>query len=657
MSFQDDSKYKVQQAVDIVDLIGEHVALKRQGREYVGLCPFHDDHSPSMHVVPQKQIYKCFSCSAGGDAFSFVMNYHRMSFPEAMAHLAERAGIELAPPDPGRKRQSDQRQRLLDVHQRAGAYFQKMLLDSETGAEARRYLQQRGISDEMIRTFGIGLAPKGWSCLLEFARERRWSNDDLETAGLLARSERSGNLYDRFRNRLIFPIADSMGRPIAFGGRKLDPEDEPKYLNSPEHALFDKSATLYGLHLARPAMIETHRAVIVEGYTDVIGCYQAGARNVVATLGTALTSQHAAMLRRYVEQVVLVFDGDEAGQKAVDRALEVFLRESLDVAIAVLPDGNDPADLLAQEDGPQRWQAAIDGATDALDYQFARLSGDLEGRSTVTGRQQAVEAFIQSLVRAGLEQVHPLRRAMVQRRLSEMLGLGESTVASMLHAAAPRSRPAGGTAAPQPQGGGTGAEAAPDRAAGEAEAAGDEAQVEGDAGLSPSQVTPRMRGLLAAQRQIIGALLCEPSLFFRALPDGMALDEAVTPSEMIGPPMPALYEQLYNRLSDGPEPTLAGILAELGEQDRTDLVELALDCERQMQRFREREPELFETVFEDAVACIRRYHHEREYEQMRRQVGEASNMDQWLRRIAEHNRSGSAMRMPGVGRRPGVVPG
>ncbi len=662
MGFQDDSKHSVQQATDIVELVGEHVALKRQGREFVGLCPFHDDHSPSMHVVPDKQIYKCFSCGAGGDVFAFVMNYHRMSFPEALAHLAQRAGIELAPPDPGARRQADQRQRLLETHQRVAAYFQKMLLDTQVGAEAREYLSGRGISDEMVHSFSIGLAPAGWSSLLEFARQRKWSTEDLEAAGLLLRSEKTGNPYDRFRNRLIFPIADAMGRPIAFGGRKLDPADEPKYLNSPEHALFDKSATLYGLHLARSAMIQTRRAVIVEGYTDVIGCHQAGACNVVATLGTALTPRHAAMLRRYVEQVALVFDGDEAGQKAADRALEVFLREELDVAIAVLPDGLDPADLLASEGGSQRWQQAIEGATDALEYQFQRLGGAMRQRSTVTGRQQAVEAFIQSLVRAGLDAIHPLRRAMVQRRLGELTGLAESTVASMLRAAAPRRRvgtdrpaatAAGAGASPsRPQGGDSVEPGGP--GAPEAAAAGESSQdqapagVEDEPALSSTPLTPRMRGLLAAQRQIVGSLLCEPMLFCRTLPDGLALDEAVTPSEIVGPDMAALYEQLYNRLIDGGRQVLAALLADLGEQGRGDLIELATDCERQMQQQRQRQPELFHVVFEDAVACVRRYHQQRRYERMRQAGAAGSDLEQLLRRVAEHNRPRIPTRMPQV---------
>ncbi|MEX0741411.1 MAG: DNA primase, partial [Phycisphaeraceae bacterium] len=331
------------EASDLVRLIGDHVSLRPRGKEFVGLCPFHEDKNPSMYVSPSKQIYKCFSCGAGGDAFSFMMGYHKMSFPEALEHLAERNNIKLPKRSAGTSGEGDEgpspRQRIQQANQLAQRFFKQTYTDASLGKIARDYVTSRGISDAMVEAFGIGCAPDAWDALAGQVQKQRWDAHAFEQAGLIANRKTGNGHYDRLRHRLIFPICDTLGRPIAFGGRtlpdsKLGDKSDAKYLNSPETPLFNKSATLFGLHLAQQTIIAKRTAVIVEGYTDVVAAHQAGRANVVATLGTALTKEHARQLRRYCDRVVLVFDADEAGQKAADRALNVFFEENLDVHIA-----------------------------------------------------------------------------------------------------------------------------------------------------------------------------------------------------------------------------------------------------------------------------------------------------------------------------------
>ncbi len=418
MSFRDNGdKEKVQEATDLVRLVGESVSLRPKGREFAGLCPFHDDKTPSMQVSPQKQIYKCFSCGAGGDAFSFVMNYHKMTFVESLKYLAERAGIELTPWKPdgrggageGENKGPGERKRIAAANEQAVGFYKALLRHPQHGQDARDYLKRRGVSAEMIDKFGLGYAPDRWDGLVTMIRDKAWDKFGFEKASLIRAKKSGDGDFDFLRHRLIFPIFDAIGRPIAFGGRKLREEDEPKYLNSPETPLFNKSATLYGLHAAKKPIIDAKTAVIVEGYTDVIACHQAGATNVVAALGTALTPEHVRELRRYCEQVVLVMDGDAAGQKAADRAIQVFLTGDLDVSIAVLPGGSDPDDLM-KSGGLDAWREVIARAQDALAFAFDRVQAKLDAAETVTGRQHAVEAFMDQLIQLGLTETGGVRR-------------------------------------------------------------------------------------------------------------------------------------------------------------------------------------------------------------------------------------------------------
>lgn len=430
---------RVRDASDIVRIVGEHIALKPKGREFLGLCPFHDDHNESMHVVPHKQIFHCFSCDTGGDVYTFVQKFHRMTFPEALEYLAQRAGIELAP----RQRASGEasgtsRRDLIAANEMARDFFRAILRHPEHGQRAREMIARRGISDEMVERFELGAAPRteGWDGLLRKIQSTKGNQRHFIDAGLLKRRERDGSSYDAFRDRLMFPITNQAGQVVAFGGRRLDEEDKAKYLNSAETGVFEKSTILYGLSQAARSIQRDRLAVICEGYTDVIACHQAGLTNAIATLGTALTSEHADLLTRLDAKVVLLFDGDEAGEKAADRAVEVVFARPLDVGIVLLSkisDAKDPDELLKTEDGLKRLRAAIDSAPDVLEYRFARLRARLEGAGTAE-LERATTRELERLVELGLGQVPPMRRRLILRRLSEITGLPADMIAQQVPA-------------------------------------------------------------------------------------------------------------------------------------------------------------------------------------------------------------------------------
>ncbi len=450
-SFNDD-RQRVLDATDIVTLVGEHVSLKRKGREYVCLCPFHDDHDPSMYVVPHKQIYHCFVCGAGGNAIDFMINFHKMDFPEALRLLAERAGIALTPfrssRRDGRTHPEEElaegaaldKSDLIRINDAANRFFRTILQHAEHGKAARAMLQERRIAPEMVERFGLGAAPDRWDGLVLTLQKKGFSPAQLQAAGL-AQPRRDGGCYDVFRNRLMFPIQDQLGRVIAFGGRRLNPEDEPKYRNSQESAVFDKSATLFGLQQARQAVVDDGTIVVTEGYTDVIACHQAGFENVVATLGTALTVRHARALKRMCSTVVLLFDGDEAGQRAADRALEVFFAEPIDVKIAILPDGSDPDDLLKSDGGPERFRELLAGAIDSLAFRAQRLRARVAAAGSMSARAALVGEELERLMELGLNRVEPLRRSLILRNLSSVLGVDESSVLAQVRQL--EKRPAG----------------------------------------------------------------------------------------------------------------------------------------------------------------------------------------------------------------------
>jgi DNA primase catalytic core len=425
-SFRTDSDVeRVRDATDLVALIGEHVALRPKGREHVGICPFHDDHRPSMAVVTHKgnAFFKCHSCGAGGDAFDFVQMYHKMDFPEALRFLADRAGVELTPRSGPAPSDGPGRTELLAASQFGCAFFQRTLADEALGAEAREILERRGVSSEMIEQFMIGLAPDSYEAFLNTLRGKASSIATATAVGLLKARREGGGVYDAFRNRIIFPICDDVGRPIAFGGRVIAADDTPKYLNSAENRLFHKSRTLYALHLAKRSIIDLDRAIVAEGYTDVIACHQHGITNVVGSMGTALTSEQAQVLSRVCTTVVLVFDGDEAGQRAADRAIQVFFQQPVDVRICVLPEGRDPDEMLRAEGGREVFLAALDGAVDALEYKLDRFAQEVSGATGVSARQRHLERFLEELSNLGFASMQGTRKRFVLHRLADLFGM------------------------------------------------------------------------------------------------------------------------------------------------------------------------------------------------------------------------------------------
>lgn len=336
--------------LDIVDVVSETVSLTRKGNRYWGKCPFHQEKTPSFCVTPEKNMYYCFGCHAGGDIFSFVMRRDGVSFKEALEILAAKAGINISSAS-FKKENGDIRKVILDINKKASLFYHDMLKKPE-GQEAREYLAKRGITEEIVDLFKLGYAPDDWESLKAFMLSQGVAGDYLVKSGLLKKSEKTGNYFDLFRNRIIFPIFKYNGDIVAFGGRVLD-DSLPKYLNSPETELFSKRSNLYGLFQAKEAIREANEAILVEGYIDCVKLYQAGIKNVVASLGTAFAPEQARLLARYTEKVIILYDGDEAGQKSALRAGEILHEEKLQTYVALLPGGHDPdeyIDLVGKED-------------------------------------------------------------------------------------------------------------------------------------------------------------------------------------------------------------------------------------------------------------------------------------------------------------------
>jgi len=452
---RNDDKERVRDATDIVRIVGERVALKPKGREYAGLCPFHDDHNPSMMVVPSKQIFHCFVCGAGGDVFSFVQRYYKLDFVEAMKYLAERAGVVLTPRRvPGAAGDGAEgaaqgagfsRAALREANAIAQEFFTRTLSGSQ-GEVGRAIIAKRGISPAMQEQFGLGLSPPGWDALTAQVQKRGLDPRVFVAAGLMKARESGGGHYDAFRNRLMFPIHDKMGNVIAFGARKIDEQDEPKYLNSADSPVFHKSTTLYGLYHASRAIQQKGYALVTEGYTDTIACHQGGLPNAVAALGTAFTREHAEEIRRLCDRVVLLFDGDDAGKRAADRAIdrltEVFFFTSMDVSMASLArvtSAKDPDELLKQEGGAAVLEKAIAQATGLIDYRIQRLAGKTTGAG-FAGIQRALKEELEALATLGLNEIAPPTRTLIIKRIAELLRVQWQDVQAMVPAGRPGRR-------------------------------------------------------------------------------------------------------------------------------------------------------------------------------------------------------------------------
>lgn len=397
----------VRARTDIVAVIEQYVTLKRAGSSLKGLCPFHNEKTPSFHVNAEKGIFHCYGCGEGGDVFKFVQKIENLSFSEALERLALRCGITLTQFErsgAGRSTPAalSERDRIYSVNGVALQYFREMLTVSDV---ALSYLAERGIEPDTRQLFALGYAPDAWDGLCQYLTRHRISLADAELAGLVGRSDRSG-WYDRLRGRLIFPIVDVQQRPIAFGGRLMAPSNaaapQPKYWNSPEHPAFSKSRTLYGLDKARKTVSSAGYAIVVEGYTDVISAYQAGFTNVVAPLGTALTEEHVRILARLAPRVLLCFDADSAGLRAAFRAAEIFEANEIDVKVLSLPDGEDP-DSLLRAGRREEFAAAITNAVPMMEYRISRLIGKEAGhtdadRVTLMRKAMPILASVKSVI-------------------------------------------------------------------------------------------------------------------------------------------------------------------------------------------------------------------------------------------------------------------
>jgi DNA primase len=507
-----DNKTSVLQATDIVELIGRIVALKRRGKDFVGLCPFHQEKTPSFHVSASKQFYYCYGCKKGGNAIDFVMSRDRVEFKEALRLLAEAAGIELAAFSG--QQNAGERQTLLEANSAACMFFEKLLSHPQQGLAARQYLEGRGFDEASIKRFRIGLAADQWDALLNSPGMKKFSPRHLALAGLVKPRERGDGYYDTFRNRLIFPIRDENGRVIAFGGRVMPGSDDPaKYLNSPETPLFSKSRCVFGLDLARGKIVETRTVAVVEGYTDVVMAHQFGVSNVVSVLGTALTEQHVGVLRRLADRIVLLFDADAAGEAAVNRAVELFLAHPVEIAIASLPDGLDPDEYLLQH-GPEAFNQLVTGANDALAYKWRQLDQKVKAGDSLTARQQAVEQYLQTLAEArGNGPVDPIRWGAALARVSRLTEISVEQLNRRFKVSSPPRR----------------------RSSGAQVATGSEPNIN----APPPVPTARQN----AEGYIIGLLLLEPEHWDR-------VQQRIAPAEFIDADLRRIAEVLWRRQED-----------------------------------------------------------------------------------------------------------
>ncbi len=414
---------EVRQRADLVEIVSEHTRLKRSGRTFRGPCPLHGGEGPNFSVDPAKGFFKCFVCGEGGSVFTFLMKHLGMTYPEAIRDVAGRVGVEI--PDPGeRRREEDPHRHLHDVNAFAAKWYRDRLKEGDDGRAAREYLQRRGISEAAQERFRLGWAPEGWTLFGDAARRAGISNELLLQLGL-AKEPRSGTTpYDAFRGRIVFPIEDLGGRVIAFGGRILGSAEEhvPKYLNSPESAVYSKGRTLYGLGWSRNAIRKEETALVVEGYMDLVSLAAHGVENVVAPLGTSMTEEQAEMLARYAPRVILLYDSDKAGLKATFRAGDELLRAGAEVLVATLPQGEDP-DSLVREKGAAALRGYLDDAVDVLERKIQILERrDYFG--SIRGTRQAVDALLPT-VRAASDEI--LREVYIGR-ISEKTGISRETL-------------------------------------------------------------------------------------------------------------------------------------------------------------------------------------------------------------------------------------
>jgi DNA primase len=390
--YTSDSKERVRDAVDFVELVGARTELRRAGaNRYEGLCPFHDERTPSFGIDPVQKVYHCFGCQSSGDVFTFVQETEGVDFKGALELLAERYGVELVPEreDPEEAERRRARDRLLELLGRTAAYYERCLWDSEEAARARDYLSERGLREEVLKEFRVGYAPSAWDRVLSASRRSGFSERELYETGLAQRSKLEGRAYDRFRSRIMFPLADVRGRVLGFGARAMREDQQPKYLNTSDNSIYHKGSHLFGAHLARPHATRAGVVIVCEGYTDTIALHQAGMRNAVGLMGTALTAEQVSELARMASTVLLALDSDSAGQEAMLRSSRLAAKQRLELRVVELPEGADPAELI-QREGPEAMQQAVDHAVAFVRFRVERV---LQGGddSTPEGRDRMLE--------------------------------------------------------------------------------------------------------------------------------------------------------------------------------------------------------------------------------------------------------------------------
>jgi len=575
---------QVQQATDIVDVVSEHVALTKKGKEMVGLCPFHDDHRPSLYVNPDKQIFKCFACGAGGSVFTFVQMRENLSFPQAVERLAQRAGIKLRPQRLKKDEAKDKvdPNRLAKINDWAATHFQKNLFRTRQGKAALAYLTWRKINGESIKKWRLGLALDTGRDLLQAAEKIGLDKQLLEQAGLIVGSK-SAAVADKFVNRLMFPIRDVTGRVIGFGGRTLS-GDAAKYINSPGTPLFNKSNCLYGLCNARHQIVATGTAVVVEGYTDCIMAHQFGHTNVVATLGTSLTAGHARLLRRYAKQIVLVFDSDTAGIEAANRALQVCLAQPVGIRIASIPGSKDPCDFLLSA-GPEQFHRMVEQATNVFEFKWNRLKQSMVGEDSIAEQKAAVEEFLQ-IIATGMQagNLSAIEKGLIVNRLSKIIGLTTGQIEAELSKRIRRL--ASGLARPDGQSEVTAAE--------------------------PSQ------GYYAlAQRELLEVLLNEPALY-ETVKEQIGLDVFEVPVYR------QIAQMLFEALTEQPDRPLDAVLARIDSVEVGRIVAELAEVGEQKGNYQRR--------LDGAIQAVRRYRSQ----QAKKQIKNIEDQRMFLKRYADN---------------------
>jgi len=428
-----DSVERVKQAADIVEVISAHTDLRRQGARYVGLCPFHEERTPSFSVEPQEKLYHCFGCGVGGDVIKFVEEKDGLGFAEAVEMLADRYGVELEreQEDPQAEARRQRRRRLEQLLERAAAFYANYLWESSEAAKAREYLAGRGLGEEVLRAFGVGYAPSAWDKILVRGQQAGFSVEELRGVGLVQRG-RSGGEYDRFRERIMFPIRDRRGRVLGFGGRAMRSDQGAKYVNTAETDFFHKSQMLYGVDRAKAAIAKAGRAVVVEGYTDVLALHQAGIEEAVGVMGTAITDDQVAALSGMVDEVVLALDADSAGQEAMLRAQRVAAGRRMRLRVAAMPAGEDPAEMMAEDGGSERFRALSEQAEELTAFQVGLVLARTDVGSPIERDRALAEV---APVLAGMGE--SASRDDLVRRVAERLDLDPAMVMGRVVAATP----------------------------------------------------------------------------------------------------------------------------------------------------------------------------------------------------------------------------